>query len=128
MKNRREKKDGFVLMIVVVTIGLIGIEMFVLTGGSNTLLFQANDAYLRAVGQNMIASGLAWAKKNIENENIESFNKTVPLEIGDISVTKATISIIIEQPDNEQARVEINASCNRGRQTFRHQKKYYVGL
>jgi len=59
LKTRKEKRDGFVLVIVIITIALIGAEMFVLTGGSNTILFQTNNAYLQACQQNLIASGLA---------------------------------------------------------------------
>ena len=65
---KRVKQNGFVLVLVIAIISLIGVEMFVLAGSSNIILFQTNDAYLEACEQNLAASGLAWAEKNIKNE------------------------------------------------------------
>lgn len=128
MKMRKGKRDGFVLVIVIVTIALIGAEMLVLTGSSNTILFQANNSYLEACEQNLIASGLAWAKKNIKNENMKSFNKEIELDLADINVKRAALSVAIEKPENKQTEVQINTSCGRGRQVLRHKKKYQVRL
>jgi len=41
--------------------------MLVLAGGANTMLFQSDTAYLQAVERNLVASGLAWAKRNTKN-------------------------------------------------------------
>ena len=42
-------KSGFVLILIIAVIAVVGLEMFVLTGGSNIMLFQADIAHLRAV-------------------------------------------------------------------------------
>jgi len=125
---RKEKRDGFVLVIIIVAIALIGMEMFVLAGGSNAILFQANNAYLKACEQNLIASGLSWAKRNLKSENVESFNKTIELNLADINIDRATLSVMMEKPKNKQAEVQINASCSRGRQILRHSDKYRIRL
>ena len=62
---KKLRRNGFVLILVVVIIAAFGLEMFVLAGASNTILFQSDSAYLNAVEHNLMESGLAWAKKNI---------------------------------------------------------------
>ncbi len=65
MKQLRQ--NGFVLILVITAIAAIGAEMFVLTGGANTMLFQSDTAYLQAVERTLVAIGLAWAKRNTKN-------------------------------------------------------------
>ena len=120
------KRDGFILVILMVTIALMGAEIFILTEGTDTILYQANYAYLEAVEQNLIVSGLAWAKKNIKNGNIVSFNKTIELNLADINIKRATLSVVIEEPKNKQTEIHINSSCVYGRQTLKHRGKYQI--
>ena len=150
MKIRKGKRNGFVLVIVIVTIALIGAEMFVLTGGSNTILFQANTAYLQACERNLTASGLAWAQKNIKAGNKESFDpvrnsktlnnitteveisngvdKSVNLDITYTSVSRSALSVTINTQGNGETDVQISSTVSRGRQTLSHNKKYQIGL
>ena len=58
MKKPRQK--GFALVLVITAMAIIGLEMHVLTSGANTMLFQADTAYLEACKRNLITSCLAW--------------------------------------------------------------------
>lgn len=126
MKAKRIRENGFVLFLVIAIMALVGAEMFVLAGSSNTILFQADNAYLQAVEQNLTASGLAWVKKNFENENLQNLNKTTGLSLADMNIKKAALSIFVEKGENEGAEVQINASCSRGGHTLRRNKKYQI--
>jgi hypothetical protein len=102
-------------------------ERFILAGGSNIILFQANNAYLTACERNLVESGLAWAEKNIKKNSEETFDKSIKLDITGMNIGRAALSVAVNAPENEETEVEINACCSRGRQTFRHKKKYLVG-
>ncbi len=84
MKKPRQK--GFVLILVITAMAVIGLEMYVLTGGANTMLFQSDTAYLKACKRNLVTSGLAWAKQNIRNNNRETFEKTVELDVSKMNI------------------------------------------
>ena len=114
------------LVLVIAMIALIGLEMFILSGGSNAILFQSNNAYLEACERNLTASGLAWAEKNIKNENIESFNRMIELNIANMNIRRSTLSVVMCTPLNKQTEVQINASCSRGRQTLESNDKYRI--
>ena len=77
---KKVKQNGFVLIIVIGAMTLIVIEMSILTHISNLILIQSQAAHLEACEHNLTESGLAWAKLNIENGNIENFNETIELK------------------------------------------------
>ena len=110
-------KKGFILLTIMIILGLMGVEMFVLSSVSNKITFQASRAYLEAVEQNLVSSGLAWAKHNMAKkvENIE-------LDTADIAPQNAQLIITA----GKQSQVTINASCSRGGQNLRHNKSYYI--
>jgi len=122
MRNLRE--DGFALVLVIVAITLVGLEMFVLTGGSNTMLFQSNTAYLQACERNLVSSGLAWARRNTKGERTSG--TTIDLDVAAMNVRGATLSVTIGTPRDKEADVQINTSCSRGRLTLRHNDKYRI--
>ena len=126
MKQLRQ--NGFVLILVITAIAAVGAEMFVLTGGANTMLFQSDTAYLQAVKRNLAASGLAWTERNIKNESKEIFNRTIELNVSSMDIRNSTLTVTIGIPRDKGAEVQINTSCSRGRQTIRHKGKYRVEL
>ena len=125
---KKVKQNGFVLIIVIGAMTLIVIEMSILTHISNLILIQSQAAYLEACEHNLTESGLAWAKLSIENENIENFNETIELNVSGMNIRKAALSIIFERPENKHAKVQVNTSCSRGRQSLRRRKKYKIEL
>ena len=124
---KKARQNGFVMLIVMAALILIGFEMFVLARSSNTIVFQTNSAYVESCEQNLVASALAWAKKNIENENQTSLNKTIELSLADMNINRAALSVFVERAENKPTEVQITTSCSRGRQTLRHKKKYSIG-
>jgi hypothetical protein len=107
-------------------IGLMGAELFVLTGSSNKITFQTNRAFLEAVEQNMISSSLAWAKYNIERGNIKKTEGEIQLDTAGIGARDTQLTITIEKIIHKQAQVTINTSCSFGGQCLKHNKKYVV--
>ena len=126
MKNPQQ--NGFVLILVIAAMGLIGAKMIVLTGSANKILFQSDTAYLQACRRNLVTSGLTWAKRNIKNENKETFNRTIELDVTSMGISGATLSVNIDIPKDQEPEVQINTSCSRARRTLRHNEKYRIGL
>ncbi len=139
MKKPRQK--GFVLILVITAMAIIGLEMYVLAGGANTMLFQSDTAYLKACERNLITSGLAWAKQNIRNNSRETFEKTVELDVSKMpsnagfrlkpavgGIRGSTLIVTISIPTGEEPQAQINTRVSRGRRTFRGDGKYKIRL
>lgn len=125
---KHPQQNGFVLILLVVAIALIGAEMIVLTGSANKILFQSDTAYLQACERNLATSGLAWAKRNIKNEGKETFDRPIELDVSSMSIHGATLSVNIVTAKDEEAEVQINTSCSHDRRTLRHNDKYRIRL
>ncbi len=125
MKNPQQK--GFVLILVIAAMGLIGAMMIVLTGSANKILFQSDTAYLQACQRNLVTSGLVWAKRNIKNQSKETFNRTIELDVTSMSISGATLSVNIDIRKDKEPEVQINTSCRRVRRILRHDEKYRIG-
>ncbi|MBW7992708.1 MAG: hypothetical protein FVQ84_22190 [Planctomycetes bacterium] len=126
MKKTRQK--GFVLVLVITAMAIIGLEMHVLSSGANTMLYQSNRAYLEASKRNLITSGQAWAKQNIRNNSIDTFEKTVELDINKLNIKDSSLTVTISVPTNKEPQAQINVSCSRSRQTFKSDDKYQIRL
>ena len=128
LKMKKPRQKGFVLILVITAMAIIGLEMHVLTSGANTMLFQSDTAYLEACKRNLVTSGLAWAKQNIRNKSRETFEKTVELDVSKMNIRGSTLIVTISIPTGEEPQAQINASCSRGRRTFRGDGKYKIRL
>lgn len=128
MNMKERKQNGFVLVLVITAMAVIGLEMFVLANIANTMQFQSHTAYLQACERNLVASGLAWTKQNIRNKSGENFDKMIELDVTEMDIRAAALDVTISIPSGEETEVRINTSCTRGRQTLRHDGKYKIDL
>ena len=127
-KMKKPRQKGFALVLVITAMAIIGLEMHVLTSGANTMLFQADTAYLEACKRNLITSGLAWAKRNIQNNNKETFEKAVELDVSKMNIRDASLIVTISIPTDKEPQAQINVSCSRSRRTFRADDIYKIRL
>lgn len=116
------------LIIVIMAISVIGVEMFVLSDIANTMQFQSQHAYLKACERNLLASGLLWAKENIREKSSKIFDKTIQLDVSKLNIRVSALDVTIITASDEEAEVQINTSCSRGRQTLRETGKYRIEL
>jgi len=126
MKKRRQ--HGFVLILVIMAIIVIGIEMFALSNIANTMQFQSHNAYLKACRRNLLASGLLWARENTRKKGSEIFDKTVQLDVSKMNIRASALDVTMSIASDEEVEVQINTSCSRGRQTLKGSGKYRIEL
>lgn len=125
---KRLRNRGFVLLFVIVAIALVGVIMIVLTTGSDTMMFQSDMAYLRAIERNLTASGAAWARQNVRGKSPETFNRTIILDLANMNIRGSSLTVGVGAPMDNQVEVQINTSCTRGRRTQDHAKKSTLQL
>ncbi|MCJ7728788.1 MAG: hypothetical protein MUO27_02750 [Sedimentisphaerales bacterium] len=124
MKTGKTRQNGFVLIFVIVVLALIGMYMIVLTGDSNTIIFQANRAYLEACKQNLAASGLIWAKKNVDDA--KPTTGVFELDAAAMNIRGAVLSVTVSPEENRASQVRVRASCSRARQTLTSSMKFNI--
>jgi len=125
---KKIRQNGFVLLLVIIAIAMVGTATYVLAGGTNTMLFQSDTVYLQACERNLRASGLVWAKQNIKNRNQGSFNKMIELDTANLGIRSSSLNVFISISQDKQAEVRINTSCSRASRTFKRNNRYIIEL
>jgi hypothetical protein len=121
----RKSQGGFILVFVIVAIIIIGIEMYVLAGMANTMQYQSHRVYLKACERNLIASGLAWTKQNIQKSSGVNPGQTIELDVNELDILGSALEVTLDSMDN-QRQVRIRTSCRRGRQTINSNDTYKI--
>jgi hypothetical protein len=108
MNSRMRCERGFALVFVIVILGLIGTYMMVLARDANTIVFQTERAYLEACSVNMVASGGAWARQNIDGAAGD-----VELDTSAFGVQDSLLSVGATGDGSGGKRVEVRSECGR---------------
>ncbi|MBN1508400.1 MAG: hypothetical protein JW955_16240 [Sedimentisphaerales bacterium] len=124
MKTRNNK--GFLLTLAIVALALMGTIMLVLAAGANTMLFQADTAYLQAVQRNLTSSGLAWAQVHISPD--AAAGELVELNTEVFDAPNAVLTVKVAQAQADQATVRISTTCSKGRRTLNAAHDYIIDL
>ncbi len=119
---RRDR--GTILSLVIIALMLMGVVMFVLTGGANAMLFQADTAYVQAVERHLIASGLAWAKETALRNAGSPSTEPVALNTAAFGLPDAKLIVRILRVQENTAQVHIETSCHKGRRTLHTSRDY----
>ncbi len=119
-----KRKRGAILTFVIVALMLMGVVMFVLTGGANTMLFEADTAYVQAVERNLIASGLAWAKERAASYVSSPNTEPVELNTAAFGLPNAKLVVRILGVQDKTAQVHIETSCHKGRRELHTSRDY----
>ena len=122
MKIKKTGQNGFIMLFVVVILALIGMYMIVLVSDANTFIFQADRAYLEACQQNLTASGLNWAKKNVGTS--KTAIGPIELDASDMRIKNAVLRVKLTAGEKGKSQVEINASCSKARQRLSSVKNF----
>lgn len=125
---KKTRQNGFVLILVITAMAVIGIQMAVLADIANTMQFQSQNAYLKACERNLLASGLVWAKENAREKSGEIFNKTIQLDVSKLNIRDSALEVTINVASDEEAEVQIDTSCSRSRLTLRETGKFRIEL
>jgi hypothetical protein len=123
-----KRNKGAILTLALVALILMGMAMFILTGGAQAMLFHADTAYLQAVERNLIASGLAWTRQRLGSASMVPTAKPVELDVAAFGVPNARLAVRVLEVRDGTARVHIETSCQKGRRTLHTSRDYTLRL
>ena len=124
MNTGNARQGGFIMLIVIAILALIGLYMIILASDANIFGFQADRAYLEACQQNLTASGLNWAKKNVGTS--KTAIGPIELDTSDMRIKNAVLRVKLTAGEKGKSQVEIDASCSKARQRLSSVKKFTV--
>ncbi len=122
----KRKSNGFVLMLVILAIPLVGAALFILSHGSHTMLYESNRSYLRACEANLAKSGAAWLEGNARKGIVQPTGERT-LEIEALQVPQGQLSVTILKAEDSGMQGEINTQCQKGKMIFQRVRLYEKG-
>jgi hypothetical protein len=123
-----KRQRGFSLTLVIIALMMVSTAVFVLTSGSNAVLFHADTAYLRAVERNLISSGLAWAQVKASGNRDLPIGEPVELDVTSFGCPTARLAVQVLDVQDGRATVRIETSCRKGRRTLDTSRAYTVPI
>jgi len=118
------RRSGFILVYVIMLLAITAVVMLVLTEGSNTMLFQADAAYLQALDRNLAASGLAWARHQAARGEPATAGP-VSLETRSLGNSRAVLAVEIARRGDATG-CHIETSAAKGRQSISKSRQYVL--
>ena len=125
----RPHPHGVALILVISIIGLMGITLTYLAQSCRSMLFQTDLEYLRVVERNLVASGLAWAKRQnseLRTQNPGERTDTAVLDVNEVGGTKARLSVRIEDGNDTPALAHLEISLSRGPQAVQRARTFQI--
>ncbi len=122
MKRRRNK--GFMFILVLIAIAMVGAAIFLLASSSRSLLFDANRALLEARTRNLTASALGWAVSNRERLRRTPDGARIELDATGLGVPDATLTVSLEGEGTKTRRIRIRTASPRGRRVANRSSDY----
>ena len=112
---KQHRRQGYVLVLVMIVLFLIGTELFVLSRISQSMMFHTDTAYLQAQGRNMVTSAVAWLR---QQGRIDTSTE-IKLDMDQLKIPQANCSVSIVKNDDAPDHFQIKVYCTRARRTFK---------
>ena len=120
------KKNGFILIIVILFMSLISLALLILSSTSRTMAFETRTLSLEAYNRNLLSSGLAWAKHNAQNLARRASDTTIQLDVSRFKIPTASCALAVNNARDHQLEVEIKARSMQGRRQLKQNIKAVV--
>ena len=124
IKTGKTHRGGFVLLVLVMLMGLIGTVMVCLTSNANMLRIDSNNLYLKAGVRNLEASGQAWALLHVQEAGKEPLEKT--LDVESLTVPGGSLKVFMSQIDETKQRVVLETTYQRGQKLISDENSYVI--
>lgn len=105
--KKRQRKNGFILLIVVTMIPLIGMVLAIMTANSKSLMIMTRREELQAQADNACQSALAWVKQNPAKVTSLDVEKAIPLTINN-NGKPINCSVELLSPGEEQYTIQVS--------------------
>lgn len=125
MRNRR--RNGFILLLVVALIPLIGVMSAVLTVNSRNLLIHTRLEELEFRAKAAFDSGTAWVWAHQSDENWFASDEGVVLEIKDDDDDDVTCTIRMVSRDAMHMIVQVTGKATDSRFSQEYQEEIVIG-
>jgi len=123
---RHTERDGFILIMAILGVGLVAAAMLILAGLGNSLMFDADQAYVDTCNRNLTTSALAWAQHNRDRMRYSKQNKQIQLDVSGLDIADGNLRITVVETRGRVPRVEVNTEFGSGMRKSKRSDIYRI--
>ena len=123
---RQAKRNGYVIILALLAIVLVGTAVFILTGLANDLLFDANLACLQAYNRNLSASALAWAQHNRDKLKDSSPAEEIRLDTKHFKIPEGDLRLTLLEPRGKLQKLQIHTESGPDKMKLKRSDSYLI--
>ena len=123
--NRCHKK-GFIILVIIPLLILLPIAVTVMSRSTISLSRELRESRSEALCQDILASGLAWSRQNVEKLSGYEVNKEISLDASNLGMEDGKCHITVMNVKEELIEIEVGVHCTRGSREIKRTRQHII--
>lgn len=123
--NRCDRK-GFITIVMVSLLALLPVALMVMSRSTISLSTELRESRLEAQSRDVLASGLAWARQNVEKLSGYEMNEEVSLDVSSLAVKDGKCKIAVMSVKEGAVEIEVGVHFTRGERDIKRTMRYSI--
>jgi hypothetical protein len=123
--NRYHKK-GFIILVIIPLLILLPIAVTVMSRSTISLSRELKESRLEARNRNILASGLAWSRQNVEKLSGYEVNKEISVNINSLGMEDGKCHITVMNVKEELIEIELGVHYTRGSREIKRTRQHSI--
>ena len=123
--NRRNRK-GFITIVIVSLLALLPVALMVMSRSTISLSTELRESRLEAQSRGVLASGLAWARQNVEKLSSYEVNEEVSLDVSSLGVKDGKCKIAVMNVKDGFVEIEAGVHFVMGDRDIKRTMRYSI--
>ena len=119
-------RKGFITIVIVSLLALLPVALMVMSRSTISLSTELRESRLEARSRYILASGVAWARQNIEKLSAYEVNEEVSLDVSNLGVKDGTCKIAVMNVKEGAVEIEVGSHFTRGDRDIKRTMQYSI--
>lgn len=119
-------RKGFITIVIVCLLALLPVALMVMSRSTISLSTELRESRLEARSRDILASGLAWARQNVEKLSGYEVNEEISLDVSNLGVKDGKCKIAVMNVKEESVEIEVGVHFTRGDRDIKRTMRYSI--
>ena len=123
--NRSHKK-GFITLVIIPLLILLPIAITVMSRSTISLSTELRESRLEALCQDILVSGLAWSRQNVEKLSGYEAKEEISLDVSNLGMEDGKFHITVMNVKEELIEIEVGIQYTRGSREIKRTRQHSI--
>jgi hypothetical protein len=121
-----DNRKGFITIVIVSLLALLPVALMVMSRSTISLSTELRESRLEAQSRDVLASGLTWARQNVENLSGYEVNEEISLDVSSLAVKDGKCKIGVLSTKEGAVEIEVGVHFTRGDRDIKRTMRYNI--